>query len=316
MATAKNYFIERINTFNSIIFPENVDDISLSSKSLTETLHNEKVRMLRNGMTIIGFTIIEDFIKRRTGEVLKEISSTSCSFNNLPTKLKETVTFYALKGISSRAENIKRNSDDFISFIQKETGYVSSTNKSVYEFSEYSMGWDKSNLNSEDISDFLKVFNVNGGWDSIKSLSSIINCSLLNPKEIFINFASNRHKSAHNSDANSLLTDLQNFINQSKIIAFCYDSLLNKSFSYIRLNSISFLNGTIKTLPSDIKIRYIIESQGKWKEYQNNNFNRAFRINTDYLTILGEAKLRAERNKEVLLTKYENNYIREWFTFQ
>jgi hypothetical protein len=316
MATAKNFFIERISTFSSIIYPENIDDIKLNSKALTETLHNEKVRMLRNGMSIIGFTILEDFIKRRTGEVLKEISSISCAFNALPEKLKEAVTFYALKGISSRAELLKRNSEDYITFIQNETEFVSSTKKSVYEFSEFSMGWDKSNLNSTDISEFLKTFNVDGGWNSIQTLSSNINCSILNPSQIFSNFANNRHKSAHNSNADSLLTDLESFIIQSKIIAFCFDSLLNKSFSYIRDNNANFLNGTIKTIPQDVKIRYIIETNGKWKEFQNNNFNRAYRTNTNYLQILIDAKSRAQRNKEVLLTKYENNLIKEWFTYQ
>lgn len=316
MATAKIYFIERINTFSSIVYPQNTDEIKLNSKALTETLHNEKVRMLRNGMSIIGFTILEDFIKRRTGEVLKEISSTSCAFIHLPEKLREAVTFYALKGINTRAESLKRNSEDFITFIQNETEFISSTKKSAFELSEYSMGWDKSNLNANDISDFLKIFNVDGGWNSIQALSSRINCSILNPNQVFSNFATNRHKSAHNSNTDSLLTDLQSFITQSKIIAFCFDSLLNKSFSFIRLNNNDFLNGTIKTTQQAIKIRYIIESNGKWKEYQNNNFNRAFRTNSDYSLLLNEAKLRAELNKEVLLTKYEDNSIREWFTNQ
>ena len=126
----------------------------------------------------------------------------------------------------------------------------------------------------------------------------------------------NRHKSAHNTDAVSLLTDLESFITQSKIIAFCFDSLINKSLSYIRLNNVNFLNLTIKSKPQDIKIRYLIEIDGKWKEYANNNFSQAFRTNTDYNIILIDAKLRAQANNEVLLIKYENNSIRDWFNFQ
>lgn len=316
MASAKINFITRINTFDSIIYPNITDDISLNSKALTEILHNEKVRMLRNGMSIIGFTILEDFIKRRTGEILKSIGSTGCNFNMLPEKLKEAVTFYALKGINSRADTLKRNSEDFITFIQNETTFISSTKGSVYELSEYSIGWDKSNLNSADISDILGIFNVEGGWKSIQKLSSRINCSILNPDQVFRNFASNRHKSAHNTDADSLLTDLESFLVQSKIIAFCFDSLLDKSLSYIKINNVNFLNLTLKTRPEDIKIRYLIEIDGYWKEYINNNFTRAFRKNTDYNIILAEAKLRALSNKEVLIIKYENNSIRDWYTFQ
>ena len=94
MASAKENFILRIGTFNSIVHPDIPEDIKLNSKALTETLHNEKVRMLRNGMSIIGFTILEDFIKRRIGEILKIIGTTGCTFNSLPEKLKEDVTFY------------------------------------------------------------------------------------------------------------------------------------------------------------------------------------------------------------------------------
>lgn len=316
MASAKDNFILRLGTFNSIIRPNLPDDIKLNSKALTETLHNEKVRMLRNGMSIIGFTILEDFIKRRIGEILKTIGTTGCNFNSLPEKLKDVVTFYALKGINSRAETLKRNSEDYISFIQNETGFISSTKNSVYEFSEYSIGWDKSNLNSNDVLEILGTLNVEGGWSSIQRLSSIINCSILNPNQVFKNFATNRHKSAHNTDADSLLTDLESFIDQSIIIAFCFDSLLCKSLSYIRLNNTSFLNLSLKTKPQDIKIRYLNEVAGKWKEFANNNLSRAYRTNNDYMIILNEAKLRAQANNEVLLIKFENNTIRDWYNFQ
>lgn len=316
MANAKENFILRIDTFNRIIYPVLPEDISLNSRALTETLHNEKVRMLRNGMSIIGFTILEDFIKRRIGEILKIIGTTGCNFNSLPDKLKVDVTFYALKGINSRAETLKRNSEDYITFIQNETGFISSTKNSVYELSEYSIGWDKSNLNSKDISDILSTLNVDGGWSSIQRLSSIVNCSILNPDQAFKNFAMNRHKSAHNTDADSLLTDLESFIEQSKIIAFCFDSLICKSLSYIRLNNINFLNLTLKTKPQDVKIRYLNEVAGKWKEFANNNFTRAFRSNSDYSTIFNEAKLRAQSNNEILLIKFENNAIRDWYNFQ
>lgn len=126
----------------------------------------------------------------------------------------------------------------------------------------------------------------------------------------------NRHKSAHNTDSDSLLTDLESFIDQSKIIAFCIDSLICKSVSYIRFNNTNFLKLTLKTKPQDIKIRYLNEVSGKWKEFANNNFSRAYRSNNDYMTILNEAKLRAQSNNEVLLVKFENNAIRDWYNFQ
>jgi hypothetical protein len=65
MPTAKDNFISRISNFEKIVSPESPSDTVLTTRALTETVHNEKVRMLRNGMAIIGFTILEDFIKNR-----------------------------------------------------------------------------------------------------------------------------------------------------------------------------------------------------------------------------------------------------------
>ncbi len=160
MPLAKENFIKRMETFENIVSPADPNDSLLVSRSLTETLHNEKVRMLRNGLAIIGYTILEDFIKKRTGEVLKEVGRTGVSFNRLPEKLRETATFSALKGVLARADVLKRASEDFTSYVQRETGYLASTSSSVYEFSEFSLGWDKSNLSATDISDFLAIFNV------------------------------------------------------------------------------------------------------------------------------------------------------------
>lgn len=317
MPTAKEDFITRLNTFKSLIYPDTINDINLNSKSLTEVLHNDKVRMLRNGMAIIGFTILEDFIKRRTGEILKGIGSPTslCNFVNLPEKLKEAITFSALKGITARADMLRRNSEDHIQFVQEETTFISSTRNSSFELSSYSIGWEKSNIADSDIKDILSIFNIDGGWNSIQFLSTIYSTSIIQPSMLFENFASNRHRAAHNTTTDSSMTELINFENQSKIIALCFDSLVSKSLSYIIANNTDFLNGTIKTRPNDIKYRTIKNISGNWKEFTQSNSTRAYRTNSDYNTLLAQAKVRAQGNKEILIVKNEDNSIKDWFIY-
>lgn len=317
MPTAKEDFIARLNTFKSIIYPETITDINLNSKALTEVLHNDKVRLLRNGMAIIGFTILEDFIKRRSGEILKSIGSPStlCNFNNLPDKLKEAVTFSALKGITARADMLRRNSEDHILFVQEETTFISSTKNSSFELSSFSIGWEKSNIADSDISDILSIFNVDGGWYAIQTLSTLFNSSIIQPNSQFKNFASNRHKAAHNTNTDSAMVDLINFENQSKIIALCFDALISKSLSYLIENNKAFLNATLKTKPTDIKYRFIKYSDGKWKEFNQNNPKRAYRTNSDYNALLVQSKLRSQNGKEVLIIKNADNSIKDWFIF-
>lgn len=311
MLTAKDDFLFRINNFERIVSPADTNNSLLISKALTETIHNEKVRMLRNGMAIIGYSILVDFIKKRVGEILKEIGKSKVTFDSLPIKLKNATTFGALKGIQSKAEILKRNLEDHLTFIQNETLFVSSTKNSVFELSEYSLGWGKSNLSSLDITNFLSVFNVNNGWTAIQQISSAININLTNPNESFKNSASRRHKAAHNTNADSLLTDLQNYVSEAKVIAFAFDSLISQSLIHIKNLNTDFLNETIKTEFNQLSFRFILEVGTKWKEFRNNS-TRAFRVKDTLIEIQGNAETRAISNKEILVVKSSNNQIIDW----
>jgi len=311
MPTAKENFISRISNFEKIVSPENSSDAVLVTRALTETVHNEKVRMLRNGMAIIGFTILEDFIKNRMSEVLKSIGSSRVNFNQLPSKLKDATTIGALKGIKTRAEVLKTNSNDYITFIQDESKFVSSTQDSVFELSKYSIGWDKFNVSASDISNFLSIFNVDGGWQAIQKISAAININLTNPNEIYKNISARRHKAAHNIDADSLLTDLQNHVSQSCVIAFAFDTLISHSLMQIDVLNTAFLNEDIKTTFEDLSFRFILENNNKWREYKGSS-SRAYRVNSILADLLTDAEARSIHNKEFLLIKSQNNQIIDW----
>ena len=306
MATAKEVFIERFATLENVLSSAEVTPLSL-----TQRAHNEKARMLRNGLAIIEFNIIEDFIKRRIGEAFKFIGNCGISFNSLPDNIIEASVFHALKGIMVRAENLKRTSEDYVSFIQSETKFISSTLDSNFELSEYTLGWDKSNLSTEDLKVFFKIFNINGGWNSIKEVSSLLNITIVQPSDIFRNAAQRRHNAAHNPNADSPLNDLTDFILQAKIIALGCDALISKSLKYIKDNNNDFLQGNLKVTPSDLKFRFLKYVDGKWKEYVGNN-TRAYRVNTDFNTILTVSKSRASANSEILVIKPSDNCIKNW----
>lgn len=312
MLSAKDNFIARISNFEKIVLPADPIDSVLISKALTEIEHNAKVKMLRNGMAIIGYTILEDFIKKRIGEIFKEIGKTNVSFGALPIKLQEAATISALKGVQNRADNLKRVSEDYVGFIQDETWCISSTKDAVYEISEYSLGWDKSNISAEDLKNYFSVFNIKDGWRAIQEISSAINISLTNPGEIFKNATQRRHKAAHSTDAESLLTDLQDFVSQSKVIAFGIDALLSKSLQHIKDRNENFLNEILKTEFNQLSFRFLIEDKGKWKEFRH-NFLRGYRVKPKYEELASQAQFRSVKYGEILVIKAENNQLKNWY---
>jgi len=307
MASSKDNFINRMNSYDKAISSE-----SVISKAFTEIEHNLIARLLRNGLSIIAFTILEDFLKTRTGEVFKSIGTSSIPFSRLPAKIQEASTISAIKSIQTRASNLKKTDEDWLGFIQEECGYVGSTKSSVYELSSYSMGWDKSNLVSNDISDFLNCFKVAGGWSAIQQISNLGNITLAVPSDTFKGAAMRRHNSAHNAAADTPINDLTDFSNQSRIIAFCFDALISKSLHYILSNDLEFIEERKTTNPSDIKLRFLLNKDNRWKEFSQGS-SRAFRTNKDYNIILPDTKSRTLRNSETLLIKDASNKIIDWF---
>lgn len=188
---------------------------------------------------------------------------------------------------------------------------MSSTKDSAFELSKYSIGWDKSNLSAHDISNFLAIFNVSGGWGTIQKISSAININLTNPSEIYNNIATRRHKAAHNTSADSLLSELQSYVSQSSVIAFSFDILITKSLMQICSLNSDFLNCTIKTEFEDLEFRFVLEKTNNWKEYKGNS-SRAYRVNNTFTDLLTGAEDRAILHREFLLIKSKNNQILNW----
>lgn len=306
MPTAKENFIERISHFESAL-----SSPDLISRALTDVQHNQKAKILRNGMAIIGFTILEDFIKKRIGEIFKKVGTSGIQFNRLPAKLQEASIIDSLKGIQNRAQMLKNNSEDYKLFIQDETSCIASTKHGVYELSAYTLGYDKSNLSENDITAFMKTFNINGGWAAIQNISRAINITLVNPSEIFRNAAQRRHKAAHNAEADSLLSDLNDFISQALVIGFSFDALMSQSLKHINNGNINFLNGTDATEYSDLSFRFIIEDSGIFKEY-NNSSTRAYRTGL-FDVLFPQTLVRAKTNNQILIVKNRNNKLLNWY---
>lgn len=300
MSLARRNFLDRI-----AVFSRTLNSDYLRDKGVVLNSRNEKARILRNGISIIAFTILEDFIKERTGEILGGISTSTIAFNLLSPKIQQATTFNAMKSILQRANNMKRGNEDWLSFIQDEAKNIASSANFPFSLSKFSLGWDKSNLSTDDISDFMKTFNVQGGWNIIQQLTAKANATLTSPETVFTNAAQRRHKAAHNTNANSLYSDLEDFSKDVKSLAFAYDVLISKGLQHI-INS----NPMPVTLDT-INFRFLIKDGRVWKEF-NATSNRASRSDRNYNRLLSKIRIRANARNEVLVIKKNLREIDKW----
>src|SRR5690606_26469715 len=157
--SAKIELLKRLKYINEASSLSSLVDNSLT----TTTEHNEVANLLRKGLSIVAFNILEDYIKKRTLEALNEIASSGITFSNLPDALQEASISQALSSLQFQSMLHKKEGLDYKILIQNETKKISSTLTTPYELSNYSFVSSNSNITSNEITDLLKAFGISGG---------------------------------------------------------------------------------------------------------------------------------------------------------
>lgn len=279
----------------------------LIEKAPDETLHNLRAKTLRNGIAIIGFSVLEHFIRERTGELLLAFDQVGTPFDDLPERIKTTATKGAIKGISSRL----KFSDAEITFTQSESRIIASSLDSTYKISKYSIGWENSNLDVDTVRSIFKLFNIENGWAQIDRLSNKLNMTILSSKDSFKNAVDRRHDAAHNYNAIIQPTDLSSFLRDAYMIAIGFDALISAAFSKIYLGDNDYLNNNKKIVSGDIKFRTVVFKNNKWKEYSEGS-DRATKQSNNKGLLWPIALAHAKKNNEILVCMDKEGLPCEW----
>lgn len=78
---------------------------------IIQSTHNGVANLLRKGLGIVAFNILEDFIKKRSSEALSRVSASRISFSKLPVKLQEAAILEAVSSLAFRAKLEKKKAE-------------------------------------------------------------------------------------------------------------------------------------------------------------------------------------------------------------
>ena len=310
VSIARTEFLNRLRIFNLTLQEQHG---VLFDRAIHEVEHNERARFLRNGLSIISFNILEDFIKNRIYEVLTFIANTGIDFNSLPEKFQEAITISPLNNIQTLTRRKKNNNEDWKLFIQTETGKITSTANVPFQISLFGFGYDKSNLDTDEVSKFLNIFQIHESFTSIGAITNIIGCALFDPKTFFLNAANRRHNAAHNPNAVSLYGDLENYGIAVKSFALAFDFLIAKAACFIRDQNHQYLNVGRKVQPTDIAIRFIRKQGGFFKEMSATNSRPILNFNTE-MAAVNSLITRANYQHEMIVVVDYPNKVHSWYT--
>ncbi|MBQ4860113.1 hypothetical protein J8L98_00220 [Pseudoalteromonas sp. MMG013] len=304
MPSAKTDFIERIRCLNI-----SVQSQAVQNRPLSEREHNSIARMLRNGLAVVSFAALEDFIKKRSSEAMAEISRCSIAFTALPEKLQKAATYEALNAISYQLSLLDK--EDKASYVQTQASKIASTATTHYELSDHTFAYSQANVNGAVIGDILKSFNVEDPWRQMSTISSGLGLTGLLLAEAYRNAATRRHRAAHVASADTPPNDILQFVKEAFAIAISFDALLSKSIQKFRENEMAHLNGTIKLNASAINTRVLKNINNTWKEFSNNN-TRAYRTSNDLQTLQTDCKRRASTAKQLYVEFDDQGLIIDW----
>jgi len=305
--SAKQDFLSRILVLNDALTEQSVMDFTPS-----DVKHNSIARMLRNGLAVVAFATLEDFIKSRSSEILNQIGTTGIQFRQLPEKLRNAVTFESIKALQYQVSIIDENTDK-IAYIQSMCKKIASTALPPIDIMDHSFAYEQANVNAETIKKILLSFGVIDPWKQISNLSNNAGLTALSLDIIFKNAANRRHRAAHVANTITPQNDIIGFVKEAIGIAFGFDALISYSYSKIKVLDPTYISSTSPFITSTmVKTRKIVFDQNKWKLYGSGQ-TRAQTSNIDkaYVIQMGINKCRAGR--EMLLVYNENGMVIDWF---
>lgn len=302
---ARDDFIPRYHAFNASLSSD-----AIQAQGPHEIIHNQSAQLFRNGLAVVGFNSLEDFIKKRTSEALTSLSSFNIPFSHLPEKIRNACTTGTISSLKFQTD-LRKSHQEKLSFIHDAASKIASTSVDInYQLYEMAFGYDSSNISNTTVKNILSAFNVNDPWSQIDRLTSRLNIGGRNLSNSFSNAAIRRHKAAHTATADTPQLDLVDFIKDAVSIAISFDALITLAIDEIKLNG----NNATGITADKVKFRYLREVGHHWKEYIETAPQRAIKnYRENYNDALITCKNKIVSKSEFLVSISGNNEVKDWF---
>ncbi len=229
---------------------------------------DDPARLLRNGMAVVGFNALEDFLKQRMGEVLKAISGGPIPFADLPESLQRGATVGAAHALRYQARmRVSRGEFPAARDLVQRTGRaMASIDNQRYVLSELSFGYGDANLNEDAVTKMLSSLGVAGGWLALAGLAQRSGLNLPGLANDYRNALRRRHTAAHDPSADVPLSDLQAFTRQAMAVALAFDGLVSRAGYRLRQGDQALAAGAAHVDQHEIGILTFDDSAPKRKQ--------------------------------------------------
>ncbi len=309
MLKSREQLIHRLDAYRQAVQLE-----TLISKAPTEIEHNSRARMLRNGLAVVGYAFLEDFLRSRTVEVVRRIGEGTTRFSDLPEKIKAAATKGVFSAVMFQRRFIDYRTQDPFRHYQEHANFVASTATSSYTISPFAFAHEQPNLSSEDIEETLHAFKVANPWSTIVGIAGRCGVGIFTLKSAFEAAAARRHKAAHKADADIEYSDLKDYDVEALGVAIGFDLLVSQALRQLLDTNATYLSKSGLVAGKHISIRFLRHDGTKWWREVVNDNTKAFRRSQDFEELKVETISRARRQSQAVVVQDQRGLPVAWYT--
>ena len=270
--------------------------------------------VLCNGVAIISFLSIEQFLRERMSEVLIAIGTSRRAFRLLPKATRKELTVSTVDALRYRRKILatQHNMDETLLYARQLRAF-GTYDKVLFKVGNLHSGWSIANLGPEQVSGLLKSLQIKNGWNEINVMLQRVGSTMPDSKAVYQSAEQRRHKAAHDPEANVPINDLTGFVKDSVAIGMAFDLLLSGAAYRIMAGTIAGDN--MYTTNNDMRLRFVDRSikNKMWSERLENG-SKAICTNNALGVVEKLAKKRAGLQKQSVVIRETNGSIRRWWT--
>lgn len=277
------------------------------AEGLGQNERNEAARLLRNGLYVSGFAMLESFVRDRAAELLDHMSACGIAFTELPAKLQTLATKEATRALAFQVDLRARNGLETTKFVKTVAAKLATSGDAEFELSPLAFGSSRSNITADDIATLLKAFVIFDGWGHAGALANRMGLGQLDLKETFENIRKRRNEAAHRADAEVPLQDLAAMPAQTTAIAATVDALLTRA-TFVQVARKPAKKAPDPVQAGDIRLRFLTYRDGVYRDERENGA-RAARVGADRESILAGCRTRASKVGAAIVEVEHNSTI-------
>jgi hypothetical protein len=225
----------------------------LTDKTPSDVLHNNQARILRNGLVISSFSLVEAYVEDRLEEKIADLSNSRMTYSSFGDSLRTFLTLDAITGLITRVNFADKS--DRLGLAEAGLLRAASFQSSPPLYSMLGFSPKGSNIGHADIKSLLSAFGIKNGWGFLSSICAHLGASRISLQDDFQNFSRARNRAAHDSTTSIASGDLATHLGTALLSGMSVDIALTSAIdAFVKEKTIAAAEAAASAVPTTFRL--------------------------------------------------------------